>query len=72
MPQTALLRRDGFSYLYLLDGADRVKLTKVETGQRTTDRIEVLKGLPANARFVVSGVGFLADGDLVRVQDQAQ
>lgn len=69
VPQSALLRRDGFSYLYLLEGADRVRLVKVETGQRSGDRIEISKGLAPEAGFVRSGVGFLNDGDLVRVVD---
>ena len=68
VPQTALLRRDGFSYLFVVDSAERVRQVKVELGQRNGDRVEVLKGLAANAKFVSAGVGFLADGDLVRVQ----
>jgi RND family efflux transporter MFP subunit len=67
VPQSALLRRDGFAYLYVMEGADRVKLTKVELGRRAGERIEIAKGLAPNARFVVSGVGFLNDGDLVKV-----
>ena len=68
VPQTALLRRDGFSYLFVLDGADRVRQVKVEVGQRSGDRIEILKGLLPATKFVSAGVGFLADGDLVRVE----
>jgi HlyD family secretion protein len=67
VPQSALLRRDGFAYLYVMEGADRVKLTKVELGQRAGERIEISKGLSPNAKFVLSGVGFLNDGDLVKV-----
>ena len=33
------------------------------------DRIEILDGLPSDAKVVVSGGGFLADGDLVKVVD---
>jgi hypothetical protein len=31
------------------------------------DRVEVLKGLDAQADVVASGVGFLTDGDTVRI-----
>ena len=69
VPQSAISRRDGFSNLFVMESADRVKLVKVETGQRIGDRIEIVKGLAASAQFVVNGVGFLNDGDLVRVQN---
>jgi HlyD family secretion protein len=72
VPQSAILRRDGFSHLFVMESADRVKMVKVETGQRLGDRIEIAKGLVDSARFVVNGVGFLNDGDLVRVQDSAK
>jgi HlyD family secretion protein len=72
VPQSAILRRDGFSHLFVMESADRVKLVKVETGQRLGDRIEIAKGLTASERFVVNGVGFLNDGDLVRVQGSAK
>jgi len=36
-------------------------------GRRMQDRIEVTKGLPAQAEVVSSGGVFLADGDTVRV-----
>ena len=72
VPQSALLRRDGFSYLFVMESADRVKMVKVDTGQRLGDRIEIAKGLETSAKFVVNGVGFLNDGDLVRVQDSAK
>jgi HlyD family secretion protein len=72
VPQSAILRRDGFSHLFVMESGDRVKMVKVDTGQRIGDRIEIAKGLTATARFVVNGVGFLNDGDLVRVQDSAK
>ena len=67
VPLTAVLRRDGFQYVYLVDSQSRVKQTKVEAGAQLGDRIEV-KGIAANVRVVNTGVGFLADGDLVRVE----
>jgi RND family efflux transporter MFP subunit len=67
LPQSAVLLRDGFSYVFTLGAADRVTQTKVQVGRRTGDRIEITGGLDAGARVVASGAGFLSDGDTVRV-----
>ena len=69
VPLAAVLRRDGFQYVYLVDSQSRVKQTKVDAGTQLGDRIEV-KGIAANVRVVNNGVGFLADGDLVRVESK--
>jgi RND family efflux transporter MFP subunit len=65
--QASVVPRDGFNYLMLLQPDQRVAQLKVETGRRIGDRVEVLTKLPADARVVVQGAGFLNDGDLVRV-----
>jgi RND family efflux transporter MFP subunit len=67
LPQSAVLVRDGFAYVFRLEAGDRVAQTKVAVGQRLGDRIEILGGIDARTRVVESGAGFLADGDLVRV-----
>ncbi len=67
LPQTALVLRDGFSYVMQVDSKNRVKQTIVQLGQRQGDAIEVLSGLAANARVVASGAAFLNDGDSVNV-----
>lgn len=72
LPQTAVVLREGFAYVFRLEGADRVAQSKVELGRRAGDRVEILGGLPAAARVVASGAGFLADGDVVRVVDGKQ
>lgn len=71
LPQAAVMLRDGFSYVFVLDPGDTVRQTKVVTGRRQGDRVEVLQGLPLGARVVASGVAFLADGDTVRVVNRA-
>lgn len=71
LPQTALQLRDGFAYVFLVGADGRVQQRKVTTGRRSGDRIELTGGLEAGARVVASGVGFLSDGDLVRVVDLA-
>jgi RND family efflux transporter MFP subunit len=72
LPQSAVVLREGFSYVFVLDGASgnaqaSVRQTKVVVGQRKEDRIEILQGLASGARVVAAGAGFLADGDVVRV-----
>ncbi|MCW7541053.1 efflux RND transporter periplasmic adaptor subunit [Aquabacterium sp. A7-Y] len=67
LPQSAVLLRDGFQYVLRVQPDARVALTKVSTGRRTGDRIEVLAGLSPDVRVVASGGAFLSDGDLVRV-----
>jgi HlyD family secretion protein len=67
LPQTALSRRDGFDYVFLLQPDAKVRALKVEVGRRRNDRIEIVTPLPADARVVAGGIGFLNDGDLVRV-----
>ena len=69
LPQSAVLLRDGFSYVFRIDGS-KVRQQKVQIGRRQGDRVEVRSGLAAGAAVVESGVGFLADGDTVRVAAQ--
>jgi RND family efflux transporter MFP subunit len=71
LPQTAVLLRDGFSYVFTVAADGRVSQGKVSTGRRSGDRVEILQGLDEKARVVASGGGFLADGDTVRVVDAA-
>jgi RND family efflux transporter MFP subunit len=74
LPQTAVLLRDGFSYVFRLNPDQRVAQLKVSVGRRQGERIEIVDGVDtaklATTQLVASGVGFLADGDLVRVVGQ--
>jgi RND family efflux transporter MFP subunit len=67
VPQAAVVLREGFAYVFKLQGADRVAQAKVGLGRRQGELVEIVDGLPAGARIVASGAGFLADGDLVQV-----
>jgi HlyD family secretion protein len=71
VPATAVVMRDGFSYVWRVGADSRVVQTKVDTGRRSGERIEIRAGLDAGARVVASGGGFLADGDTVKVVDAA-
>jgi HlyD family secretion protein len=67
VPQPAVVVREGFSYVMRVGPDNRVSQVKVQTGRVVEDRVELTSGLPADARIVAAGGGFLSDGDLVRV-----
>ena len=67
LPQSAVLLREGFSYVFGVGGDNRVRQLKVTVGQRMGDRVQILSGLSPNARVVAGGGGFLSDGDVVRI-----
>lgn len=67
LPQSAVLLRDGFSYVFKLEKDNKVRQHKVELGRRQGERVEVRNGLTTETQVAASGVGFLADGDTVRV-----
>jgi RND family efflux transporter MFP subunit len=71
LPQSAVVLRDGFSYVLRVDAQSKVVMTKVMVGRRVGDRVEIVSGLDGQARVVASGGGFLSDGDTVRVVDGA-
>ncbi len=72
VPQTAVIVRDGFSYVYRLGDDNRVAKIKVQTGRLAGDQMEITSALSADLRLVASGAGFLNDGDLVRVVRDGQ
>ncbi|MFY9260729.1 MAG: efflux RND transporter periplasmic adaptor subunit [Gallionella sp.] len=67
LPQSAVVMRDGFAYVYRVGKDNRVQQLKVATGRRQQDRVEILGGITADMPVVTSGAGFLNDGDLVRL-----
>ncbi len=68
VPQSAVVVRDGFSYVFELTPQGRVAMRRVQTGQRVGDRVEIASGLSAGATLVERGGAFLNDGDVVRVE----
>lgn len=67
VPQSAVILRDGFSYVFTVNDDQRVSQRKVEVGSLQDSRIEIRSGLTLNAKVVGSGGAFLNDGDKVRV-----
>ena len=67
VPAQAVVQRDGHSYVFVVDGQNKVAQRKVETGRRQNEVVEVLQGLQPEERVAVQGAGFLNEGDLVKV-----
>ena len=76
VPAKAILPQpDGSSIVYKLVGEDKVQAQPVEVGEisggavgdLTAAKVEVKKGLKAGDRVVISGAGYLKDGDRVKV-----
>ncbi len=70
LPQSAVVLRDGFHWVFVIGEGNKVQQLKVSVGARVGDRIEITGGLPKDARVVAQGAGFLADGDTVRIADK--
>lgn len=67
IPESALVLRDGHSYVFEVGAGDKVIRRAVSTGRHQDGLVEISSGLNATARIVKSGGAFLADGDLVKV-----
>ncbi len=75
IPSGAVLPQpDGSAQVFRLNPDDTVTATRIEVGEMIDaqdesgeSQVEVLSGLEMGDRIVVSGAGFLNDGDLVRV-----
>ncbi|WP_407278362.1 efflux RND transporter periplasmic adaptor subunit [Aromatoleum evansii] len=67
LPQSAVLLRDGFSYVFRIGPDNKLAQVRVTPGRRRGDSVEILAGVAEGERFVRSGVGFLNDGDLVDI-----
>lgn len=67
LPQSAVLLRDGFSYVFVVGAQSRVAQQKVVVGRRQGERVEIVEGLGPDAAVVAAGAGFLSDGDTVLV-----
>ena len=67
VPQTAVLVRDGFSYVYRVGADNKISQLKVQTGRVVGDQIEVQSGVKVDDKLVASGGSFLSEGDTVRV-----
>lgn len=69
--QSAVLVRDGFSYVMRVGADNKVSQLKVQTGRTQGEQVEILSGLKPEDRLVASGASFLSEGDVVRVVNAA-
>lgn len=74
VPSTAVLpQQDGETLVYVFGPDNRAQARTVQVGQRLPARadqparIEIVNGLDAGEVVIVTGVGYLQDGDLVEV-----
>jgi HlyD family secretion protein len=79
VPSTAVLpQQDGDTLVYVLGPDNQAQARSVETGQRLPAkgdqpaRVEVVSGLQAGEEVIMTGVGYLQDGDLVEVVSGGQ
>jgi len=72
IPQTAIVWRDGKAAVFVAGSDSLAKARPVTLGQRGHDLIEVKEGLKEDELVVTEGAGFLADGDLIRIQREAR
>jgi len=71
LPETAI-RYDANGAAVMVVGADnRVKHVAVQTGQRGSGLVQIVKGPPAGSRVVQNAASFLLDGDLVKPTEAA-
>jgi RND family efflux transporter MFP subunit len=71
LPQSAVVVRDGFSYVARVGADSRVAQVKVQTGRMVGDQIEIQSGVKPEDKLVASGGSFLSDGDLVKIVNGA-
>lgn len=67
VPMSSVVMRDGREYVFAVGADSKVVQTSMKSGRRRGADVEVLSGLSAAQSIVISGGGFLHDGDPVRV-----
>lgn len=71
VPTAAVVQRDGYPYVFTVDAKNVAHRLRVRTGANENGRTEILEGLKAGELVVERGAGFLGDGDVVRVVNEA-
>jgi multidrug efflux pump subunit AcrA (membrane-fusion protein) len=67
--RSALIDRNGKTIAYLLEG-NRVRETPIKVGKTFGDMVEILSGLKAGDRIVVTPPKRLKDGSRIKVAEQ--
>ena len=72
VPTAAILRGTPGTYVYLLDGDDKVVVRPIKLGESDGPRTAVVSGLAVGDRVVVDGTDRLRDGAPVRIVGDAK
>lgn len=67
LPVSAIVTRDGNSYVFTVDAKNTARRLRVRTGNRAQGYVEILDGITPGMRVIDRGAGFVGDGDPVRV-----
>jgi multidrug efflux pump subunit AcrA (membrane-fusion protein) len=67
VPISAVLRRDGHAYVFVVRDGKHATRVRVEPGSSDGGQVEIHSGLKAGEQVVSAGAGFLSDGDLIRI-----
>lgn len=70
LPQSAVILRDGNYYVFEVGAENKVAQRQIKVGRTAQGQTEITDGLSASARVVVTGGGFLNDGDTVEIVDK--
>lgn len=65
LPATSVLNRDGYNYVMRLDKNNRVSQLKIQLVNYLNDKAIIESGVKTSDKIIVTGSGFLSDGDLV-------
>lgn len=68
VPDGAVIRRGQLELVYTMSGDDKVSMRLVRTGRQQSGWTEILSGLRAHDRVVISASSELSDGDKVELQ----
>ncbi|MCL6233063.1 efflux RND transporter periplasmic adaptor subunit [Acinetobacter sp. ANC 5579] len=67
LPQTAIVMRDGRSYIYVVNDKNIANSQVVETARRMDGYVEIVSPLASNLKIVETGGAFLTDGMTVKI-----
>ncbi|ARO26405.1 efflux RND transporter periplasmic adaptor subunit [Rhizobium sp. S9] len=70
VPETAIVFRDGISYVFTAAADQRVQRVRVETGRRNNGEVEIVSGIERSTKVVTSGGAFLSNNDLVKIAEK--
>jgi RND family efflux transporter MFP subunit len=70
LPMASVVVRDGYSYVFVVSGDQKVERRRVQTGDIREGRVEITSGLHGGENVVERGAGFLQDGDKITVVNE--